>query len=62
MSVKSKETCRCGWDEDRTALELEILCVGRRGQGKEKNEESRGCACKNEKKVKNMEKIIYLAI
>lgn len=50
MNVKSEETCRCGWGEDRTALEMEILCVGRRGQGKEKNEESR-CACENERKV-----------
>lgn len=54
MSVKSKESYRCGWGEDRTGL-MEILWVERRGQGKEKNEGSRGCACDNERRGKKGE-------
>lgn len=34
---------------------MEILWVGRRGQGKEKNVRSRGCACDNERRGKKGE-------
>lgn len=35
--------------------QMEILWVGRRGKGKERSEENRGCACENEREVKKGE-------